>query len=133
MKESLSPKAARPGRTTRSARMLVVDDDPAIGDVLQEGLEASIPGCTVDLAVSGEEAMTQLRRKVPDLVILDVRMPGKDGLQVLEEIREMSDVPVIMLTVSESSRERAMQLGANDFLLKPFDVRDLLASIHRFL
>jgi len=133
MKESLSQEAARPGLSTGHTRVLVVDDDPAIGDVLQEGLEASIPGCTVDLAANGEEAMERVRRAMPDLIILDVRMPGKDGLQVLEEIRELSDVPVIMLTVSETSRERAMQLGANEFLLKPFDVRDLLASIRRFL
>ena len=116
-----------------SRKILVVDDDAALRDVLKQGLEASIPGCTVDVAANGNEALERVRQEVPDLIILDIRMPGKDGLQVLEEIRAISKVPVIMFTVSDTHWERAMQLGANDYLLKPFDVRDLMASIRRFL
>jgi len=122
-----------PDSDNKSKRILVVDDDPAIGDVLQEGLEASIPGCTVDLASDGEQAMEQIRKVMPNLMILDIRMPGKDGLQVLQEVRAVSSVPVIMLTVDDSHRDRALELGANDYVLKPFDVQTLLTTIDKLL
>jgi len=113
--------------------ILVVDDDPSLRAVLQDGLEVSIQGCVADGAADGEEAMEHVRRQIPDLIILDVRMPVKDGLDTLEEIRALSGVPVIMLSVSDTHRKRAMALGANDYLTKPISAQDLLRAVTRLL
>lgn len=86
-------------------KKIVVDDDAALRDVLKQGLETSIPHCAVDVAANGNEALERVRQDVPDFIILDIRMPGKTGLQVLQEIRATLNVPVIMFTVSATQKK----------------------------
>ena len=82
-------------------------------------------------AHDGDEAVSLLRERMPDLVLLDVMMPGQDGFEVLKEIRAMSNVPVIMLTVqaSEADRVRGLDLGADDYIAKPFGHRELVSRV----
>lgn len=109
--------------------LLVVDDDPRLSHLLQEYL--STRGHEVLLAADGEAGLTRLRAGGVDLVVLDIMMPGKDGLQVCREIRTFSQVPVIMLTArgDETDRIVGLELGADDYLAKPFNPRELQARI----
>ena len=110
-------------------RVLLVDDEPDLLRAVRLYLEDQ--GYTVFTAESGREALEQVRTKLPDLVVLDVRMPGLDGFQTLERLRESSAVPVIMLTVQgeEADKVRGLRLGADDYVTKPFSQRELAARI----
>ena len=110
-------------------RVLLVDDEPDLLRAVQLYLEDQ--GYTVFTAENGREALEQVRTKLPDLVVLDVRMPGLDGFQTLELLRESSGVPVIMLTVQgeETDKVRGLRLGADDYITKPFSQRELAARI----
>ena len=101
------------------ARVLVVDDDPAIRELVREFLAES--PVTVTEAGTGQAALEALRREVPDLVLLDMRLPDMDGLEVLTELRLVGDFPVIVITADSSSSRtiRAIQGGAYDYLVKP--------------
>jgi two-component system KDP operon response regulator KdpE len=116
-----------------AATILVVDDEPAILDLITAILERQ--GYVVLDARDGEEALTILRERIPDLVILDVMMPGMDGFEVLKEIRAISNVPVIMLTVQagEADRVRGLDLGADDYIAKPFGHRELVSRVKALL
>jgi two-component system KDP operon response regulator KdpE len=107
----------------------VVDDEPDLLRAVQLYLEDL--GYTVFIAENGREALEAVRTKLPDLVVLDVRMPEMDGFEVLERIREASNVPVIMLTVQgeEHDKVRGLRLGADDYVTKPFSQRELAARI----
>ena len=110
-------------------RILVVDDDTDIRALLRELLERR--GFSVAEAADGREALQELYGGRPDLVLLDVGMPGMDGWTTLERIRELSDVPVVMLTArsAELEKTRGLRAGADDYVTKPFGRQELLARI----
>jgi two-component system, OmpR family, KDP operon response regulator KdpE len=116
-----------------SAIILVVDDEPQIRRVLRTTL-ASNAYAVMD-ARSGEEALEKLRSERPDLILLDVNMPGIGGLETCREIRRSSDVPIIMLTVRSAERDKvsALDAGADDYVTKPFGMDELLARIRAAL
>ena len=114
-------------------RILVVDDDDGIRLLLSELLSRA--GYRVDEAVDGRSALKKLYENPPSLVILDVTMPEMDGYQTLERIRDLSDVPVIMLTArtQELERVRGLAGGADDYVPKPFGRQELLARVQALL
>ena len=116
-----------------SAKILVVDDAPQVRRVMRTTLTAQ--GYTIFEARNGEEGLEQFRKTLPDLVLLDVNMPGMDGLEACREIRRGSDVPIIMLTVRNAERDKVLALdaGADDYVVKPFGMEELLARIRAAL
>lgn len=110
-------------------RIMVVDDDHEMLKLLNRTLE--LEGFNTIVVDDGDSALTLLDKIDPDLVILDIAMPGLDGLQTLDLIREHSNVPVIMLSaMSEvTTLQRALSLGADDYIKKPFSTRLLIARI----
>jgi DNA-binding response OmpR family regulator len=114
-------------------RILVVDDDVDIRQLLRELLERI--GYTVDEAEDGKTALRKLFANAPSLVILDVTMPELDGYQTLERIRDLSDVPVLMLTArtQELEKVRGLSAGADDYVAKPFGRQELLARVQALL
>ncbi|MGZ3673559.1 MAG: response regulator transcription factor [Ktedonobacterales bacterium] len=117
----------------RNITVLVVDDEPRLVDVVRMNLE--VEGYRVVDAGTGAEALDRLKEDLPDLVVLDVMMPEMDGFEALRRIREVSSVPVIMLTVrqEESDRIRGLEIGADDYLTKPFNPRELQMRIKALL
>jgi two-component system, OmpR family, response regulator MprA len=115
-------------------RVLVVDDDPKILSLLRRGL--SFAGYAVDAAVDGEAALAAARDRPPDIVVLDVMLPGVDGLEVCRRLR-LGDaaLPILMLTARERIPDRVAGLdaGADDYLVKPFDFDELLARLRALL
>ena len=110
-------------------RALVVDDDSKLQNLLREFFEGY--GFEVFSSLDGNEIVDTLEKTKPDVVVLDIMLPGKDGLELLKEIRKISSVPVIMLTArgEETDRIVGLELGADDYLPKPFNPRELLARI----
>jgi DNA-binding response OmpR family regulator len=117
----------------RSMTVLVVDDEPRLRDIVRLNLE--VEGYRVAEAASGMEAIMRLKEDLPDLIVLDVMMPEMDGFETLRRIREVSNVPVIMLTVrqEELDRIRGLEIGADDYLTKPFSPQELQARIKALL
>jgi two-component system OmpR family response regulator len=113
--------------------VLVVDDDPAIRQLVDEYLGRN--DFRVSAAVDGAGFAAALRSQVLDLVLLDLRLPGEDGMQLLRELRAESQIPVIILTgrTEEADRVMGLELGADDYLTKPFSPRELLARIRTVL
>jgi len=116
-----------------SAKILIVDDEPQIRRVLRTTLTSH--GYTVAEARSGDEALEEIRHERPDLILLDVNMPGRSGLETCSEIRASSDIPIIMLTVRNSERDKvqALDAGADDYVVKPFGAEELMARIRAAL
>jgi len=116
-----------------SATILVVDDEPQIRRVLRTTLTAE--GYTIVEARDGTEAFEKVRDVKPDLILLDMNMPGLDGLQTCREIRSSSQVPIVMLTVrsAEKDKVRALDAGADDYVVKPFGIQELLARVRALL
>jgi DNA-binding response OmpR family regulator len=116
-----------------SARILVVDDEPAVTDLLAYNLRKA--GYEPLLAADGSEALRIARTSNPDLILLDLMIPKVDGLDVCRELRKTSAVPIIMLTArgEEIDRVVGLELGADDYVSKPFSVRELLARIKAVL
>jgi len=112
-------------------KVLIVDDERAILTVL--GIKLKVSGYDVVTASSGEEALALVRSARPDLMLLDVIMPGMDGFQVLEKVRAASDLPVIVFSARPENGEKALSLGANDFLAKPMDVDEMVRRIQTFV
>jgi DNA-binding response OmpR family regulator len=115
-------------------RILIVDDDPSVSSVLRRGL--NYEAFAVDVAASGEEALEIARERYPDLVILDVMMPGLDGLEVLKRLRAADEhLPVLMLTAKDRDSDLVAGLegGADDYLTKPFTFKVLLARVRALL
>ena len=114
-------------------RILVVDDDADIRGLLRELLERR--GFSVTEAMDGRQALQEFYGGRPDLVLLDVGMPAMDGWTTLERIRELSDVPVVMLTArsTELEKTRGLRAGADDYVTKPFGRQELLARIEGLL
>jgi two-component system, OmpR family, KDP operon response regulator KdpE len=117
----------------KGATILVVDDEPQIRRVMRATLTSA--GYTILDAKSGEEALDLARRERLDLVLLDVNMPGLDGVETCREIRAFSDVPIITITVRNAERDkvRALDAGADDYIVKPFGIQELLARIRAAL
>ncbi len=113
--------------------IIVVDDESRIVHLLRLNLE--LEGFQVCSASNGQEALQRLVEKVPDLVILDVMMPNMDGFEALRQIREISTVPVIMLTVrgEEVDKVRGLELGADDYVTKPFSNQELISRVRAVL
>jgi len=114
-------------------RILVVDDDPEIVSFVKRGL--AYEGYTVDTAADGSEALAKAREKEPDLVILDIMMPGIDGIEVAKRLRQGGDVPIIMLTAKGTVVDKVtgLESGADDYLVKPFAFDELLARVKAML
>ena len=115
------------------ARVLVIDDDPSLLKALRLGLRAG--GHDVTVAPNGEQGLTQTAAARPDVVILDLGLPGMDGLEVLRRIREWSAVPVIVLSAvdDEARKVAALNVGADDYVTKPFGMAELEARIRAAL
>lgn len=114
-------------------KILVVDDERLIVDSIKYGLQKE--GYTIMTASDGEQAVEKARVDKPDLVLLDVQLPKKDGWAVCREIRQTSRMPIIMLTArtEEADKVLGLELGADDYLSKPFSMRELLARIRAAL
>jgi DNA-binding response OmpR family regulator len=116
-----------------SVRILVIDDEEAIGNVIKDYLEAQ--GYEVFWAEDGLSAIDMFQRINPDLIILDLMLPGKSGFDVCKEFRKDSNVPVIMLTAKSDEIDRVLglELGADDYVTKPFSLRELAARVKAVL
>jgi DNA-binding response OmpR family regulator len=114
-------------------RILVVDDEERMVRFIRLNLEHD--GFQVSEAFNGKEAIQKIRDVTPDLILLDVMMPDLDGFEVLETVREVSQVPVIMLTAKgeEDDRVRGLELGADDYVTKPFSPRELVGRVKAVL
>lgn len=110
-------------------KVLVVEDDARIARLIRANLTVS--GFAVTLCQSGEEALRLVDETNPDLILLDVMLPGVDGFTICQRIREFSQVPIIMVTAKDdpADRVRGLDLGADDYLVKPFVVEELLARV----
>ena len=110
-------------------KILVIDDEPKIVEICRDYLKAS--GFEVVSAGDGPQGLAVARREKPDLVVLDLMMPGMDGLDVCRNLRRESAVPIIMLTarVEESDKLVGLELGADDYITKPFSPRELVARV----
>ena len=114
-------------------RILVVDDDARLGASLRRAL--AYEGNTVEVAADGPGALLAARDRPPDLVVLDVMLPGLNGVEVCRRLREGSDVPILMLTARDavSDRVAGLDAGADDYLVKPFAYEELLARVRALL
>ena len=117
----------------RPAMILVVDDEPHLVKLVRSNLEAQ--HFKVITAMEGQSGLALVEKEGPDLVILDVMMPGMDGFDVLQKIREFSSVPVIMLTAKDQDVDvvKGLQSGADDYVKKPFSVHELMARVEAVL
>ncbi|MFE0025455.1 response regulator transcription factor [Amycolatopsis sp. NPDC059021] len=115
--------------TEQPGRVLVVDDDETVRDVVRRYLE--VAGFTVDMAGDGAEGLAKFASQEPDLVVLDVMMPGVNGLEVCRRLRQLSQVPIVMLTAlgEEENRIAGLQLGADDYVTKPFSPKELALRV----
>jgi len=115
-------------------RILVIDDDGSITSVLKRGL--GYEGYTVDTAENGKEGLEIARQRPPDLVILDIMMPGMDGLEVCRRLRSVDEkLPILMLTAKDavSDQVQGLETGADDYIIKPFAFEILLARVRALL
>ena len=114
-------------------RILVADDEPHIRELIRMYL--SKEGYQVESAVDGQDALDKARRLQPDLIVLDLMMPRVDGFEVTKELREESDVPILMLTVrkEDAIKVKGLELGADDYLTKPFNPKELVARVKAIL
>lgn len=110
-----------------ASHILIIEDDPSIGKLLRRAL--ILEGYEATLADDGHEGLRLYAEHRPDLVILDLMLPGLDGIEVCRRIREESNVPILMLTARDSVEDRVLGLdsGADDYVVKPFDIDELLA------
>lgn len=114
-------------------KILVIDDDPNITDLLKMYLEKE--GYEVKTAADGQEGLTTFKMYEPDLVLLDVMLPRKDGLQICREIRDHSSKPVIMISAKGETFDKvlALELGADDYIVKPLDMKEVFARVKAVL
>ena len=113
--------------------ILIVDDDPNIAHLVQLYLEKE--GFTVQVAQRGDDALNEFHKLPPDLLLLDLMLPGLDGWQVLKTIRKTSTIPVILLTAKDETFDKVLglELGADDYVTKPFDAKELVARVKAVL
>lgn len=117
----------------RKKRILVAEDDPTLATALRDNLE--LEGFEAQVVGSGDAALAEVAASAPDLVILDVMLPGTDGFEVCRLLRQRERVPIIMLTAlgQKEDKLRGLKLGADDYVTKPFDLEELLARIDAVL
>ncbi|MTH54131.1 response regulator [Bacillus mangrovi] len=110
-------------------RILVVDDEKPIADILEFNLKKE--GYEVVCAYDGNDAIQQVEEFQPDLILLDIMLPSRDGMEVCREVRKKYDMPIIMLTAKDSEIDKVLglELGADDYVTKPFSTRELLARV----
>ncbi len=115
------------------ASVLIVEDDARIARLVRQNLEAAGLACRV--AADGNAALAEFERDRPALLVLDVMIPGPDGYEVCRRVRRVSDVPVLMLTARGDEAEKVLgfELGADDYLVKPFSTRELVARVRALL
>jgi DNA-binding response OmpR family regulator len=119
-----------------SARVLIVDDEKRLAQSLAQALQLDYPGCQVDTAYSGEEALSALANRTYDLIVADVRMPGVSGLDLIKGVRYLdARVPIILMTGygSASLRREAATLGVDHYVDKPFEADDLISMVGALL
>ncbi len=128
---STAPAGAHtdPPHPAPAGRIVVVDDEPMVREVVSTYLTAA--GFEVEAIEDGETAARRIRNDPPALVVLDIMLPGKNGVEVLREVRRSSDVPVILLTArgDEGDRIAGLEVGADDYVVKPFSPRELVARV----
>lgn len=114
-------------------KILVIDDDPNITDLLKMYLEKE--GYEVKTAADGQEGLTTFKMYEPDLILLDVMLPRKDGLQICREIRDHSSKPVIMISAKGETFDKVLglELGADDYIVKPLDMKEVFARVKAVL
>ena len=110
-------------------KILLVDDDPNIRQLVNLYLEKE--GFEVTMAARGDEALKLFKESPPNLMLLDIMLPGMDGWQVCREVRKVSNIPIIMLTAKDETFDKVLglELGADDYVVKPFDMKELVARI----
>jgi two-component system KDP operon response regulator KdpE len=116
-------------------RILVADDEPDVVESVRLGFALQWREVDVLGAGDGDQALDAVERESPDIVLLDIGLPGRDGFDVLRELREFSDVPVVMLTARDDSMDKvkALELGADDYVTKPFNHLELMARVRAVL
>ena len=116
-------------------RILIIEDDPDIIESLEILFEVKWDGATVISADKGKKGIELIRANPPDVVILDLGLPDMDGFEVLRQIRDFSDVPIIILTARNEERDKVkgLESGANDYITKPFSPTEFLARIQAML
>ncbi|MDP2718990.1 MAG: response regulator transcription factor [Dehalococcoidia bacterium] len=119
--------------SSRKIKILSVDDDIYILRMVRRTLEPE--GYQVTSADNGESALDAFDKDIPDLVLLDIRMPGMDGITVCRRIRELSDIPIIMVTAMSGDDEKVegLEAGADDYITKPFSIKELVARVRAVL
>ncbi len=125
--------ASVPGASTETARILVVDDEQTVREMV--GINLRADGYDVVFAADGNEALSVARSASPDLIVLDVMLPGRDGLEVCRTLRSESNVPILLLSAraEEIDRVLGLEFGADDYLTKPFAMRELVARVRAML
>lgn len=121
------------GETNVKKKIIVVDDEKPIADILQFQFQKE--GFSVKCAYNGLEALELIERIQPDVVLLDVMLPDRDGMEICREIRKKYNMPIIMLTASSSqrNRKRAFNLGVNNYVMKPFNTKKLVSLVEEVL
>jgi two-component system KDP operon response regulator KdpE len=115
----------------KKRRVLVVDDHPKLLKFIE--IDLRLHGYEVTTLTSGEEALEQARCNCPDIMLLDIIMPGMDGFEVLRQLRTFTGIPVITISASATNYTDAIKLGANDFLAKPFEPEEMRRRIESLL
>lgn len=112
-----------------NVEILVADDENAIADIIKFNLQKQ--GFAIRIANDGEETLKAIEEKAPDLLVLDIMMPKKNGFEVLEELRKRYKFPVIILTAKEEESDKihGLELGADDYMVKPFSINELIARV----
>ena len=125
--------ASAPGADAGSARLLIVEDEPKLAALMTRYLEAG--GYRTTTLADGRLVVPQVREARPDLILLDLMLPGRDGIEICREVRTFSDVPIIIVTarVEEIDRLLGLELGADDYVCKPFSPRELVARVRAIL
>ena len=110
-------------------KILVVDDEKPIADILQFNLKKE--GYDVECAYDGNEALEMVEEFKPDLILFDIMLPQRDGMEVCREVRKKYEMPIIMLTAKDSEIDKVLglELGADDYVTKPFSTRELIARV----
>ncbi len=114
-------------------RILIIEDDEAICNILRRAL--TYDGYQAEIALDGETGLVSARNQSPDLVILDWMLPGMDGLEVCQRLRNMGEIPILILTAKDALQDRVQGLdaGADDYMVKPFELDELLARLRALL